>query len=72
MSEKTDEMEYQSIEANFQNAMANARKAGESALKPVGSCYNCHEEVEGTRVFCDMDCQEDYEKRKFARTQRLY
>lgn len=72
MSERTDEMEYQTIEANFQTALAKARKAGESALKPKGSCYNCYEELDDSRIFCDSDCQEDYEKRKFSRSQRLY
>lgn len=72
MSEKSDNMEYQEIEANYQTALANAKKAGESALKPCGACYNCHERLEDNRVFCDSDCQEDYEKRKHARSQRLY
>lgn len=28
-----------------------------------GSCYNCEEPLQG-KLFCDVDCREDYDKRK--------
>lgn len=33
------------------------------ALKPCGHCYNCGEPLK-YGVFCDADCQVDYEKHK--------
>ena len=72
MSEKTDELEYQAIELHFNEAMHKAKQAGKHDLKPVGACHNCNEQVDGTKLFCDQDCAEDYEKRKFAKSQRLY
>lgn len=72
MSEQSDNLEYQAIEANYQTALTNARRAGESALKPKGECFNCEEPLKDERVFCDKDCRSDYEKRKFASKQRLY
>jgi hypothetical protein len=42
-------------------ALKNARPKGR-ALLPKGDCYYCKEKVEGLKLFCDMDCMEDYEK----------
>ena len=72
MSEKTDELEYQAIQLHFNEAMHKAQQAGKQDLKPKGTCHNCEETVEDGKLFCDQDCTEDYEKRKFARSQRLY
>lgn len=38
-------------------------------LKPTGTCYNCLERVGGCRLFCDVDCREDYEK--IQRSERM-
>lgn len=42
-------------------AIENARPKGR-ALLPKGECYYCEEKVDGQRLFCDLDCSEDYEK----------
>lgn len=43
-------------------AINNARPKGR-ALHPKGSCHYCEESLENTeKLFCDMDCSEDYEK----------
>ena len=34
------------------------------SLKPCGHCYNCNEPVSGQMIFCDVDCRDDYDKRK--------
>lgn len=73
MSEKSDELEYQAIELHFNEAMYKAKQAGAHDLKPKEACHNCDEQLESsTQLFCDSDCAEDYQKRKFARSQRLY
>ena len=72
MSEKSDQLEYQAIELHFNEAMHKAQQAGKHDLQPDGACHNCKEPVEHPQRFCDSDCAEDYQKRKFARSQRLY
>lgn len=72
MSEKSDELEYQAIELHFNEAMHKAKQAGKHDLKPNGKCHNCGEDITMPQLFCDSDCAEDYQKRKFARSQRLY
>lgn len=73
MSEKSDNLEYQAIEVHFNEAMYRAKQAGKHDLKPQGFCHNCKEKVStDTQLFCDSDCAEDYQKRSFANSQRLY
>lgn len=71
MSEREDELEQQTIELHFQEAMYKMQKKN-TTLQPNGFCYNCDENVEGTRAFCDEDCRDDYTKRKHAESNRLY
>ena len=72
MSEKEDELEQQTIELHFQQAMNNVKKMN-TRLQPTGECYNCDEELDKEdQLFCDVDCREDYEKRKRAEKHRLY
>lgn len=71
MSEREDELEQQAIEINFQQAMNNVKKQN-LRLQSNGFCHNCEENVDAGQVFCDVDCREDYEKRKRAESQRLY
>lgn len=33
-------------------------------LVPMGSCYYCREEVEGKKLFCNLDCSDDHQKEK--------
>lgn len=34
-----------------------------SMLSPIGKCHNCNEKLDFPFLFCDADCQTDYEKR---------
>lgn len=73
MSEREDDLEQQTIELQFQEALNNVRKQNQSSLRPKGECYNCEEAVpESTQLFCDVDCRDDYVKRQRAASQRLY
>lgn len=49
-------------EQTLQHLVAQARRV--RALMPVGRCYNCEEHVEINRLFCDLDCREDYDRRQ--------
>lgn len=72
MSEKEEDLEQQTIELHFQEAMHKAKKAG-TRLNPTGECYNCEEPLEEPdKLFCDCDCREDFEKRKRAEAHRTY
>lgn len=72
MSEREDDLEQQTIDLHFQEAMNNVKKMG-TRLNPKGECYNCEEPMENpNQLFCDCDCREDFEKRKRAENHRLY
>lgn len=71
MSEREDDLEQQTIELHFQQAMHQSKKKVVT-LQPTGECYNCDEKVEIDKLFCDADCRDDYEKRKRADAQKLY
>ncbi len=32
-------------------------------LTPKGRCYNCEERIPKGRLFCDLDCSHDYDRR---------
>lgn len=51
------EYEEKQREMALARALANATK-----LTITGRCYNCEEEV-GQKLFCDVDCREDFEFR---------
>lgn len=73
MSEREDDLEQQTIDLHFQEAMNNAKKMVGNKLQPKGECFNCEEELTNTeQLFCDADCREDYQKRKRAEQHRLY
>ena len=71
MSEREDDLEQQTIELHFQQAMNNVRKQN-VRVQPTGFCLNCDEKLQPEQLFCDMDCREDYEKRIKAEAQRAY
>lgn len=72
MSEKEDELEQQTIDLHFQQAMHNVKKSA-VRLHPKGECLQCEEPLSETgQLFCDCDCREDYEKRTRAEKLRLY
>lgn len=71
MSEREDDLEQQTIDLHFQQAMHQTKKMAVT-LQPTGECYNCDEPIDSDKLFCDADCRDDYEKRKKAESQRLY
>lgn len=71
MSEREDDLEQQTIELHFQQAMHQTKKKA-VLLTPNGECYNCDESIDHDQLFCDVDCRDDYEKRKRAESQRIY
>jgi RNA polymerase-binding transcription factor DksA len=37
-------------------------------VEPTGHCFNCDEKLPpGRRLFCDLDCKEDWERRSRIR-----
>jgi hypothetical protein len=39
----------------------------EGALRAVGYCYSCHEQLADARRFCNRDCLDDWERVEAAR-----
>lgn len=54
--------EHEQRERDILLAQHKARKRNE--LVPRGSCYNCEEEVEEGKLFCDADCAHDWHFRE--------
>ena len=46
------------------------KKSSGVTVKHNGFCLYCKEKSD--KRFCDVDCRDDYEKRKRAESQRLY
>lgn len=44
------------------HALSQTLNAPVQKLHPKGTCYNCLEEIEKPKLFCDAECAEDYEK----------
>lgn len=61
MSDEIDHAQRTS-ELLLEVAIQNARPKGR-ALHPKGVCHFCDELLDvAAKLFCDMDCSEDYEK----------
>jgi len=50
-------------EEEFTAAALAVRKP---AIKPVGVCHSCGEDVGETKLFCDGDCRDDWQRIKSA------
>ena len=62
MSEREDDLEQQTIDLHFQEAMNNAKKLVGDKIQPKGECYNCEEPLDNPdQLFCDSDCRNDFE-----------
>ena len=63
-ADRADGEIQRSIDAGI--AKARAELATGPRLMPKGSCYNCYEPFHGgdhkTKIFCDSDCRDDYER----------
>lgn len=60
-----DDIDYASdLEMDFTRRAIEANSTGALKLKPIQTCYNCHEDVEGEKVFCGSECREDWELRR--------
>lgn len=57
-------------ESDFEAALAvqaitleqglHAAREFKTTLKPIGSCYNCATGVNNAHLFCDSECEQDY------------
>lgn len=57
MSEKEDELEQQTIDLHFQQAMHKVKKSA-VRLNPTGECLQCEEPLSETgQLFCDCYCR---------------
>lgn len=48
-------------------ALSAARHPVRVEPMPCGACYNCEASVPPGACFCDVDCRDDYERRRGAR-----
>lgn len=49
-------------------AVRNIRQAAHATTLPfTGHCYYCDDDVNQPRVFCDVDCRDDWEREKKLR-----
>lgn len=48
-------------------ALRAARSPARIEPTPCGLCYNCEASVPVGACFCDVDCRDDYQKRRAAR-----
>lgn len=46
-----------------QRAIAELAARNRPAMRAIGACYNCGEVLPHSRLFCDKDCRDDYQKR---------
>jgi hypothetical protein len=51
-------------DAAFAEALWQARRA--PALRPKGACHFCDEPVEAPKLFCSLECAEDFEAEEEA------
>ncbi|MFJ2987757.1 DUF2116 family Zn-ribbon domain-containing protein [Collimonas sp. NPDC087041] len=52
------------IEKDLQNARADVMK--QPTLNSDGHCHFCDEQIAHERLFCDVDCRDDYDKEQAA------
>lgn len=43
---------------------ALAKRATSRSIKPKNLCHNCDEPLNDDRLFCDIDCRDDYSYRE--------
>ncbi|WP_211475172.1 hypothetical protein [Collimonas humicola] len=63
MSDIADRADWR-IEKDLQNARAHIGK--QAMLDSDGRCHFCDELVAHGRLFCDVDCRDDYDKEQAA------
>lgn len=52
------------VTATLTNAAISSARNFKRDIEPNGRCHNCDEYLDDPRkLFCDMECSEDYEKR---------
>jgi hypothetical protein len=62
------DLAFDSEQRHLTQALAAQRHRGR-ALKPVGACHHCgNSEGIAERLFCDVDCAEDWEYENVLRT----
>jgi hypothetical protein len=45
----------------------NNKPSNDPGITLTGECHNCNHSVSQDQRFCDVDCRDDWEKRKAAR-----
>lgn len=59
MADEAD-LAFDSEQRHLSMALAASKRPG--ALRPSGACHNCgNDDGIGDRLFCDVDCAEDWE-----------
>ena len=61
MRDVVDRAEWR-IEKDLQNALAHVRKM--PLLVRDGHCHFCDEDIAYDRLFCNVDCRDDYDKKQ--------
>lgn len=54
-------------ERDLELAISLARSSMRAEPTPCGACYNCEASVPPGACFCDVDCRDDYSRRRCAR-----
>lgn len=60
--------EQRNLEVAIANTLANATKGPE--LPRIGKCHFCKESIGHEMLFCDCDCQADWQARRDAEKRR--
>lgn len=68
MDEKFIEQAEENIRRALEVSISNIRST--PRLPAVGYCHNCSEPLEGAKLFCDADCNSDWEHRRRLATVR--
>lgn len=53
----------QAQEEWFRSQALQKARRGRTDIYPTGHCWNCEEEVDHPRLFCDKDCERDHARR---------
>lgn len=68
MDEKFIEQAEENVRRALDASISSIRNA--PRLPAVGYCHNCSEPLDGAKLFCDTDCNSDWEHRKRMTTLR--
>jgi hypothetical protein len=61
MDEKFIEQAEMNVQRELEAQIAKIKRT--PSLQAIGYCHNCSEALEGAKLFCDTDCNKDWEYR---------